>query len=257
MRILLIRHGDPDYVHDTLTEKGHREAALLSEHAGALNIGDCYMSPLGRAQATAAYTLERLGKKAEVLGWLKEFPGQVDINQSEELQKAYPNTRTGEGKYQLRIAWDMVPSYLTEHPEYLGMESWRQSLVARHSGLVKTYDDAAEGLDRLLGQYGYVREGRHYRVVKENTKTIACFCHFGVTCALLSHLWNVSPFVLWHGMALAPTSVTEVVSEEREQGVAWFRALRLGDVSHLYAGGEEPSFSARFCEVFSNTGQRN
>ena len=25
MRILLIRHGDPDYVNDTLTEKGRRE----------------------------------------------------------------------------------------------------------------------------------------------------------------------------------------------------------------------------------------
>lgn len=33
MRILLIRHGDPDYVRDTLTEKGHREAALLGEMA--------------------------------------------------------------------------------------------------------------------------------------------------------------------------------------------------------------------------------
>ena len=95
MRILLIRHGDPDYVHDTLTEKGHREAALLSEHAGALNIGDCYMSPLGRAQATAAYTLERLGKKAEVLGWLKEFPGQVDINPVGRVTEGIPQYKDG------------------------------------------------------------------------------------------------------------------------------------------------------------------
>ena len=33
MRILLIRHGDPDYVNDTLTEKGRREAALLAKRA--------------------------------------------------------------------------------------------------------------------------------------------------------------------------------------------------------------------------------
>ena len=31
MRILIIRHGDPDYENDTLTEKGHREASLLAE----------------------------------------------------------------------------------------------------------------------------------------------------------------------------------------------------------------------------------
>ena len=31
MRLIFIRHGDPDYVHDTLTEKGKREAELLAE----------------------------------------------------------------------------------------------------------------------------------------------------------------------------------------------------------------------------------
>ena len=29
MKLLLIRHGDPDYTHDSLTEKGQREAELL------------------------------------------------------------------------------------------------------------------------------------------------------------------------------------------------------------------------------------
>ena len=30
MKILLIRHGDPDYEHDTLTEQGWVEAELLA-----------------------------------------------------------------------------------------------------------------------------------------------------------------------------------------------------------------------------------
>ena len=47
MRILLIRHGDPDYVNDTLTEKGRREAALLAKRAVSMNMGECYKSPLG------------------------------------------------------------------------------------------------------------------------------------------------------------------------------------------------------------------
>ena len=38
MRILLIRHGDPDYVNDTLTEKGRREAALLAKRAVSMII---------------------------------------------------------------------------------------------------------------------------------------------------------------------------------------------------------------------------
>ena len=45
MRILFIRHGDPDYINDTLTKKGHREAKLLAERAADLNLGSCYVSP--------------------------------------------------------------------------------------------------------------------------------------------------------------------------------------------------------------------
>lgn len=77
MRILFIRHGDPDYANDTLTEKGHREAAALAERAEALNMGACYASPLGRARATAEYSLKRLGNTAETLDWLREFPPQI------------------------------------------------------------------------------------------------------------------------------------------------------------------------------------
>ena len=76
MRILLIRHGDPDYDNDTLTEKGRREAALLAEAAPYMNLGTCFVSPLGRAQDTAAYSLEKTGRTAETLDWLREFPAR-------------------------------------------------------------------------------------------------------------------------------------------------------------------------------------
>lgn len=97
MRILLIRHGDPDYVNDTLTEKGRREAALLAKRAVSMNMGECYKSPLGRAKDTAAPCLEVTGKTAEILDWLQEFPAQVDLNKNPELEKAYPDVKKKEG----------------------------------------------------------------------------------------------------------------------------------------------------------------
>ena len=66
-----------------------------------------------------------------------------------------------------------------------------------------------------------------------------------------------SPFLLLQNTATAPTSVTETVTEEREKGIAAFRMLRLGDISHLAAGGVHPSFSARFCETYDNKEQRH
>ena len=51
MRLILIRHGDPDYEHDTLTSKGRREAALLAERTktwkaddGALNSAKIHLT---------------------------------------------------------------------------------------------------------------------------------------------------------------------------------------------------------------------
>ena len=64
------------------------------------------------------------------------------------------------------------------------------------------------------------------------------------------HLLNVSPMVLWHGLCAAPTSVTTVVTEERQKGIAYFRMLAFGDTAHLYCKGEPPAFAARFCECF-------
>lgn len=258
MRLLFIRHGDPDYSNDTLTEKGKREAEYLADYADRLDLGTCYVSPLGRAQATAAYCLERLGKNAKTLDWLREFPAQVYLDRAPQLAAAYPEMKKENGMYKVRhVVWDMAPAYLSEHDECLDSRKWKESEICRYSDTVELYDHVSEEFDRLLAQYGYVRNGRCYRVEKENTQTLTFFCHFGLTCVLLSRLWSVSPFALWQSLALAPTSVTEVVTEERQQGTAHFRALRLGDISHLNIAGEPASFSARFCEVYSNMEQRH
>lgn len=258
MRILLIRHGDPDYEHDTLTEKGWREAALLAKRAPYLQMGDCYLSPLGRAQDTASLPMKETGKTGVTKNWLQEFPAYADLTAAPELRQAYPELREEEKKdNRIGCIWDMLPSYWTEHEEYYDRTAWRQSLVAKAGNLTELYDEVTGQLDALLAEYGYVREHQHYRVEREHIETVTFFCHYGISCVLLSHLWNVSPFVLWHSLVLAPSSVTEIYTEEREQGVAYWRATRVGDLSHLYAGGEEPSASARFCEVYSNFDERH
>ena len=78
MKLLLIRHGEPDYTIDSLTEKGWKEAELLSEKLCNMKIDEFYVSPLGRAKDTAKATLERLNQKAEVKEWLQVFPCRID-----------------------------------------------------------------------------------------------------------------------------------------------------------------------------------
>lgn len=59
MRILIVRHGDPNYELDTLTETGWKEAELVAEKLSGFDIKAFYVSPLGRAQDTASCTLKR------------------------------------------------------------------------------------------------------------------------------------------------------------------------------------------------------
>ena len=257
MRIIFIRHGDPDYEKDSLTEKGWREADLLSRRMIRETVGGFYVSPLGRAKDTASLTLMKTGREAETLDWLQEFPTCIDINGREELLQIFPDTRKDGDTYQIRIPWDMMPSGWVDQPEYCDPEDWVRTPVAEAGPLEKEFERVSTGFDELLARYGYVRSGRGYHTEKGSEVTICLFCHFGVICAMLSHLWNISPFVLWHGLVLAPTSVTEVFTEEREEGVVQFRATKAGDISPLYVADEPPAFAARFCETFDNKEQRH
>ena len=257
MRLLFIRHGDPDYEHDTLTERGIEEAKALAAQAEAMQLGDCYVSPLGRAQKTASYSLAAAGKSAVTYDWLQEFPASIRVEGDEELARIFPDARKMDGTWKKHIIWDVMPWYYNKCPELFDPTEWRNTRVAKESDMLPIYDHVTESLDGLLAQYGYVREGLYYRVNQESTKTVTFFCHFGITAVLLSHLWNLSPFGTLQHLVSAPTGVTELFTEERSRGIAHFRATRVGDTTHLTMAGLKPSFSARFCEVYSDSSARH
>ncbi len=241
MKLLIIRHGDPDYVTDTLTEKGKLEAGLLAERIAALNVAAFYVSPLGRAQETASYTLEKMGRRAQTLDWLREFSPRM------------LNPETGKK----RVIWDWLPAIWTAEPAYYDKDAWCRTPVMEEAGVPAEYERVCKGFNELLASHGYVRNGNYYTAERPNRDTIVLFCHFGVECVLLAHLFGVSPMVLWHGTCALTTSVTTLVTEERREGIAYFRMNGFGDVSHLTSAGTEPSFSARFCETFDDQSERH
>ena len=112
-------------------------------------------------------------------------------------------------------------------------------------------------VDKVLAEHGYVREGHYYRAEKANEDTLVFFCHFGVSCVLISYLLSISPLVMLQNFCAAPSSVSTIVTEERRKGIASFRMSSFGDISHLYAHQEPPAFAARFCETYDNKEQRH
>lgn len=253
MRILLIRHADPEYTNDTLTETGFKEAELLGEYLKDKEVGHIYVSPMGRAKKTMEPILKAKGiTDYKVLDWAHEFEYEVDIDNN-ELSDAYIGQNIGEdGTVYPRVVWDMYPRKFTATDDYLDPVDWHNSAVAKHSKLNEGYAYVTGEFDKLLAEYGYVRNGKVYNCEQGNHETITIICHFGVKMVMMSHLINVSPFALWHGTCAAPTSITEFVSEEREKGIAYFRCLRMGSTPHLDMGNMKPGFTARFCETFED-----
>ena len=233
MKLLIIRHGEPDYRHDSLTEKGRREAKCLADHLCGQDLTYIYTSPYGRAKETASYTLEKLGLEAKELPWLKEFDKKI---------------RRPDDRLLKHISWDWLPQDWTKDPRLYDKDRWMENERMAAAGIGEEYRKVTEGFDALLARHGYVRDGGIYRAEKPNHDTIALFCHFGVESVMLSHLWGTSPAVVWQNTCARTSSVTTLVTEERRRGIAAFRMLAFGETTHLYAGGEEPSFAARFCE---------
>ena len=238
MRLLIIRHGDPDYANDTLTEKGHREAQLLAERLGQEKIDYFYSSPLGRARHTCDYVAKAHGKTADVVekDWLREFGCALTLPSGRERD----------------IPWDMLPNEWIDNPKMYQKDGWYKQDFYEKVDMERRVRFVTDGLDALLKEHGYTRDGEVYRTQKGNADTVALFCHFGLETLLLSHLCGISPIPLWHHFVALPTSVTTLYTEERRQGTAVFRCCGFGDTGHLYVGGETPSFSARFCEVHGN-----
>ncbi len=241
MRLIIVRHAEPDYSIDSLTQKGWREAELLSERLSKLDVKACYCSPLGRAQDTSKATLKKLKMTAETLDWLREFEGRI----------------TDEENGGLRHTWDLKPSYWTEFEKLFNKDEWLNCDIIKSDNTPTKYKAVCDGIDALLEKHGYRFNGRYYDVLNENRDTIILFCHFAVEMVILSHILNISPLPLWHGFVATPSSVTTLVTEEREQGKAYFRCNGFGDISHLYIADEPPSFMARFCENFSEKEERH
>lgn len=178
MKLLMIRHGDPDYSIDSLTEKGWREAKLLAERMARLDVKEFYVSPLGRAKDTASCTLKKMRRTAVELEWLAEFRPQI----------LRPD---GEGRR--TVSWTGCRRTGRRMKDFTAMNTGMNARFFRRRMLKEEYERVTTQFDEFLARHGYRREGHFYRVEQENNDTLVFFCHFALGCVLLSHLFAFLP----------------------------------------------------------------
>ena len=241
MKLLIVRHAEPDYAIDSLTEKGRREAELLSERLCRLDVKAFYVSPLGRTQDTAAYTLRRMNRTARTLPWLHEFRGHC-----------YDEMAGRD-----RICWDYRPRQWQPHALLYDPDRWLDDPLLQGGNVREIWQETVDGLDGVLAEHGFHRDGPVYRCENNQPDTLVFFCHFGVGAAMVAHLCNIPPMLLWQGFCMQPSSVTTLVTEERVKGEAVFRCMSLGDLSHLYAAGERHSTAGLYPECYTGRDSTN
>ncbi len=235
MELIFIRHAEPDYENNTLTEKGFKEAEFLGQFLKNEKIDAMYVSTLNRARFTANAILKYNNDfKVEYLDEIKEFNALVDLPYRKKSH-----------------TWDFRTSLLKDDKIY-DNEKWREIDYMNNSDVFNLYNKNKNALLSILEKHGYKKDGNIFKVIKPNHNKIVFVCHFGIISYMLSHLLNLSPLALLNFTVSRPTAITRLVSEERERGEAIFRLLEYGSTTHLYINNETPSFMARFCETFDD-----
>lgn len=225
MRLFIVRHADPDYPNNTITERGHREASALAERFRRQGLDRVFSSPLGRAVHTAEYTAEALGLPVEIEDWTAEL-SHWRIDQPPA------------GSY---CAWDLHGETIRRWRPLPTSENWHTYPQLDDPTMQREFAQLGEKSDAFLASLGYVHEDGIYRAVRPNREKIAVFCHGGFGLTWLSHLLMIPLPLMWAGFFLWPTSVSTVLLDERSEGVATPRCVGLADVSHLHAAGLEPA----------------
>ena len=135
MRLIFIRHAQPDYSIDGLTEKGKVEAQLLAKRTASWDVDRFFCSPLGRAKDTAEPTLKALNREATICDWLQEFHYRVEDPYTKDL----------------RVPWDYFPEFFTTQPLMLDPDKWYDCDLYKTNPEIKSkWFEVCNGLDDII-----------------------------------------------------------------------------------------------------------
>ena len=170
MRIIFVRHGEPDYESDCLTETGKKQAEAAANRLAREGIAEIYASPMGRAAQTAAFTAKRLNLPVQTLDFMHEISwGGPGIP-----QEGHPWTVSD-----WMIAQEDFDFYHTD---------WREHPYYKNNIAVRYLNEISVQFDAFIRRQGYRHEGTRYFCETDRQKTIAVFSHGGSGACVLSHL---------------------------------------------------------------------
>lgn len=181
MRLILVRHGDPDYERDCLTETGKKQAIAVADRLKNEPISEIYSSPCGRALETAKPAAEARSLEVRILEYMREIRWSSP-DEPESLLSRHP--------------WTLSERMVNDNVD-ITRKDWKEHEYFKNSPTLAAYEEIRKGSDEWLASLGFVREGLYYRCVKSENKTLALYSHGGSSTAILSHILSLPfPYLL-------------------------------------------------------------
>jgi len=222
--LYILRHGDPIYSPDTLTQKGRLQADALAKRLASAGLDKVYSSPLGRAKETAQPTCDLLGLKYEIEEWTSESLAWKDFSMvMPDGKRRWTFSRPG-------------PVLRNDMTIEAGAK-WHELDVFSQTNAREGYDRICRASDGFLEKHGYRREGAVYRITDPNDLRIAVFCHEGFSLTWLSHLLGIPPHIFWTGFGITHSGLTLLQFYNHDEGYTVPRCLCHSDLSHIYGEG--------------------
>ena len=175
MRMVFVRHGEPDYEKDCLTEIGRKQAEAAAERLAREGITEIYSSPMGRAAETAAFTAKRLGLTVRTLPFMHEI------------------SWGGPGVPEEGHPWTISDRMISEDDFDFFHADWRQHPGFRYNSALRDLDEISAQTDRFVQRHGYCHKGTRFFCETNQQETFAIFSHGGSGACMLAHLLSL-PF---------------------------------------------------------------
>lgn len=222
MKLIMVRHGEPNYEKDCLTPLGREQARACALRLRRENITEIFSSPLGRARETASFTAELLGLPVTELDYMREI------------------SWGGEGLPEDGHPWFLADRMIAEEGFDFLQRNWREHPWWQTNAASGYFDLVREKIDGFLEAQGYRHEGTRFFCRGGNTKNVALFSHGGSGGAALAHMLSLPfPYVLTV-MPYYYTSVIILDFPDFPGQYVYPRLALFNDVSHLAPDGSAP-----------------
>ena len=231
MLLYIVRHGEPDYTTDTLTQRGWAQAEAVGKRIYDSKIDRIFSSPMGRAKQTAEPACRLLGLNYTIEEWTREI--------GDERLTPFPDGV-------MKSITDVQNSFYRENGNMdLGYYKAFECQGINQSDMKSAVEYIESNGKDFLERLGYKEENGIYRILRPNEEKVALFCHAAFSRAWLSVLLHIPLNICWSGFGNSHTGVTILEFKNYENGFTAPKCLCFSDMSHLYAEGLDMIYDNR------------